>query len=106
MTYLYDIIVLGDGGSMPRNSPFEVKLSADERLWLESVSKKYTSSYINVIRAKIILYAAEGMQNVEIAKRLDLPRQVVSKWRKRFYRERLRGLEDRPRRGRPPDFPP
>jgi transposase len=58
------------------------------------------------VRAKIVLYAAEGLGNDEIAARLDTPRQVVSKWRKRFYDERLPGLIDLPRGGRPPSFPP
>ena len=38
--------------------------------------------------------------------RLDTPRQVVSKWRKRFYEHRLAGLADLPRGGRPPSFSP
>jgi len=58
-----------------------------------------------VIRAKIVLYAAEGLGNDEIAARLDTPRQVVSKWRKRFFDARLAGLTDLPRGGRPPSFP-
>ncbi len=33
-------------------------------------------------------------------------RDVVSQWRKRFFEQRMTGLEDRPRRGRPPTFPP
>jgi transposase len=37
---------------------------------------------------------------------LDTPRQIVSKWRKRFYQERLLGLQDQPRGGRPGTFPP
>jgi hypothetical protein len=37
---------------------------------------------------------------------LDMPRPVVSKWRQRFFHERLAGLEDRPRGGRPSAFPP
>jgi transposase-like protein len=59
-----------------------------------------------VVRARIVLLAAEGRENVEIARRLDLPVQVVSKWRKRFYEERLEGLAERPRAGRPAAFPP
>jgi transposase len=59
-----------------------------------------------VVRAKIVLYAAQGLDNDQIAARLDTPRQIVSKWRKRFFEERLAGLEDRPRRGRPARFSP
>jgi transposase len=44
--------------------------------------------------------AADGLENKAIAGRLDLPRQIVSKWRKRFFEERLSGLKERPRRGR------
>ena len=46
--------------------------------------RKYTSAYCDVIRAKIILLANEGLSNDVIASRLDTPRQIVSKWRKRF----------------------
>jgi len=42
----------------------------------------------------------------EIAARLDLRREIVSKWRKRFFEEGLAGLDERPRGGRPPAFPP
>ena len=83
-----------------------IELSPDEKMRLESVSRKYTASYYSVVRAKIVLLAAQGIDNEEIATRLELPRQVVSKWRKRFFAERMAGLEDRPRRGRPPVFSP
>jgi transposase len=59
-----------------------------------------------VVRAKVVLLAAEGLENKEIGERLDMPRPVVSKWRKRFFRERLAGLEERSRRGRPSAFSP
>jgi len=68
--------------------------------------RKYTSSYRDVVRAKIAVFAAEGLDNTQIGQRLDLPRQIVSKWRKRFCHDRLAGLEDQPRRGRPRSFPP
>jgi len=58
------------------------------------------------VRAKIVLLAAQGVENKVIGQRLDLPRPVVSKWRQRFWRERLAGLDERPRRGRPSGFPP
>ena len=91
---------------MPRSSPYVITLSSNERRVLEARARQYTLPYRDVVRAKIVLLAAEGIQNKEIAERLDMPRPVVSKWRKRFFRERLAGLEDRSRRGRPPAFPP
>ncbi len=70
------------------------------------MARKYTSPYREVIRARIALYAAEGLRNDQIAARLDTPRQIVSKWRKRFFEQRLAGLEERERRGRPARFSP
>jgi transposase len=54
----------------------------------------------------MVLLAADGLRNDQIAARLNCRREVVSQWRKRFFEERLAGLEDRPRRGRPPTFSP
>ncbi len=91
---------------MPRQSPFNISLTVDERDILEGTTRAYTSPYIDVIRAKIVLYAAKGLTNMEIGERLDTPRQIVSKWRKRFFDERLTGLEGQSRRGRPGKFSP
>ena len=91
---------------MPRTSPYSVELTQGEREALESVARKYTSPYCDVIRAKIILLAAEDLSNDAIASRLDTPRQIVSKWRKRFCLARLPGLEDEPRGGRQARFSP
>jgi hypothetical protein len=91
---------------MPRRSPYIIELSKAEREELSARARKYTSPYRDVIRAKIILLAAAGMANDVIAARLDSPRQIVSKWRKRFYRARLPGLEEEPRGGRPARFSP
>jgi len=91
---------------MPRKSPYVIELSAKEREVLESRAGQYTSPYWYVMRAKLVLLAAKGWENKEIGESLDMPRQVVSKWRKRFFLERLAGLEDRPRRGRPSGFSP
>jgi hypothetical protein len=46
---------------------------------------KYTSPYRDVVRAKIVLMAADGLRNDVIASRLSLQGQIVSKWRKRFF---------------------
>jgi len=73
---------------------------------LETTARSYTSPYCDVIRAKIVLYAADGLDHDQIAARVDTPRQIVSKWRKRFFEEGVGGLEERPRRGRPGRFSP
>ena len=91
---------------MPRKSPFHIELSADEQTELNRRATKYTLPYFEVVRAKMILMAAAGIDNDEIAARLDTRREVVSQWRQRFFRELLAGLEDRARPGRPRVFPP
>jgi len=91
---------------MPRISPFTIHLSKQERDVLEARSRKYTLPYFEVIRAKMILLAAQGLPNDEIASALSIGRDVVSQWRKRFFHDRLPGLEERERPGRPRAFPP
>src|SRR5215468_4485906 len=91
---------------MPRKSPFIISLSDEEHSELLRRARQYTSPYRDVIRAKIVLLASQGLPNDLIAARLDMPRQIVSKWRRRFYVERLPGLEEQPRGGRPARFSP
>jgi transposase-like protein len=87
-------------------SPFEIVLTAEERRELEGRARCYTASYAQVVRAKIVLMAAEGLANVDIASRCDTSPQVVHRWRKRFFEHRLKGLEDAARSGRPRVFSP
>src|SRR5260370_41682649 len=94
------------GAKMPRTSPYSIVLSGEERRYLKAAARRYTSPYREVVRARIVMYAAEGLGNDEIAARLGTPRQVVSKWRKRFCAQRLAGLGGLPRGGRPPALPP
>jgi transposase len=91
---------------MPRRSPYTIELSDEQRRVLEARARKYTLPYREVVRAQMVLLAAQGLGNDEIAARLNTRREVVSMWRKRFFREGLAGLEERPRRGKPPAFPP
>jgi hypothetical protein len=91
---------------MPRSSPYVIHLSAEEAQELSRRAAKYTLPYFEVQRAKMILMAAQGMGNDAIAARLDTRREVVSLWRKRFFKDRLAGLEERARPGRPWAFPP
>jgi len=81
-------------------------VSEGEERELRRRARQQTRAYREVLRAKIVLLAAAGLENAEIARRLDTTREAVSCWRKRFHGERLQGLEDRPRAGRPRRFPP
>ena len=94
------------GLRMPRKSPFRIELSAQESAELNRRAARYTLPYFEVVRAKMILMAAVGMGNDQIAARLDTRREVVSQWRQRFFKDRLAGLEERARPGRPRVFPP
>jgi hypothetical protein len=83
-----------------------VNLSADEWSTLESVARRYTSPYCEVIRAKIILLADEGLSNDVIAARLDTRRQIISKWRKRSRLPDCPALRCNLEAGVKPGFPP
>jgi len=91
---------------MSRESPYSIMLAEEEAKELDAIARRYTSPYCDVMRAKVVLLAAIGLSNKNIGSRLDRPRQIVSKWRKRFFEERLAGLQGRPRRGRPRRFSP
>ena len=56
---------------MPRTSPYSITLADAGRAELEARARRYTSPYSDVVRARIVLYAAEGLGNDEIAARLD-----------------------------------
>ena len=61
---------------MPRTSPYEIRLSSAELEQLEKRAGKYTLPYFQVQRAKMILLAAEGFSNDQIAARLDTRREA------------------------------
>ena|SRR5947209_19312874 len=91
---------------MPQKSPHTVVLSEEQRRELQRRAAAYSGPYRDVMRAKAILLAAEGVANKEIAERLACSRQAVSQWRIRFCQEGVQGLEERPRSGRPRRFSP
>ena len=91
---------------MPLKKSIPIKLEKDERKTLESTVRKAKSSQRDVIRAKIILLSAEGKGNGEIAKEVKCQRFTVRRWRKRFFKKRLKGLQDEKRTGRPTSFSP
>jgi len=71
------------------------------------VSRPFDTAYRLVLRAQIVLKAAEGLQNQAIAAALHTEPDTVSLWRRRFQVHRLAGIEkDAPRPGRKPEIPP
>jgi len=91
---------------MPMRSPYAIQLTKGEQAELLARSGEYTSPYRDVVRARIVLLASQGLENARIAEHLDTLRQIVSKWRRRFHDKRLAGLEELPRSGRPARFSP
>jgi transposase len=89
-----------------RTTPYGIELSEAERSVVEQRARSSNAPYREVIRARIILYAADGKDSAEIARRLDSTRSFVSRVRKRFFHERVKALEERPRPGRPARFSP
>jgi transposase len=78
-----------------------VVLSGGEREQLESWARRGKSAQALAQRSRIVLAAAEGLKNTEIAERFSLDHATVRKWRNRFAADRLDGLLDEPRPGRP-----
>ena len=64
--------------------PPEIKLTSILKEILEKIARCYTNPYWLVLRAKIILYAATGTNNIEIARRLDTIPDTAGKWRGRW----------------------
>jgi transposase len=86
---------------MPSPRAVDIVLTADERAELEGWTRRRTSAAGLALRARIVLAAADGGTNVELADRLELDRGTVRKWRNRFVEFRCDGLLDEPRPGRP-----
>ena len=78
-----------------------ISLSDDERAELEALSRRRKTSQGLARRARIVLAAAEGLENKEVAVRLEASADTVGKWRRRYAAEGLDGLYDEPRPGAP-----
>jgi transposase len=86
---------------MPPNVAVGIELSDEERAQLEAWTRRRTSAQALAQRSRIVLLAAEGLKNTEIAERLAISRATAAIWRSRFAEHRLDGLLDEPRPGRP-----
>jgi transposase len=86
---------------MPSPKADPVVLSDEELSVLLGWSRRRKTAQALALRSRIILACAEGGTNGEVAERLGVGRQTVSKWRSRFLASRLEGLSDEPRPGRP-----
>jgi transposase len=85
-------------------SPYSVTLSACDRAALHCLARAASAPYRQVLRAKIVLRAAEHMTNAAIAADLGVHVDTVRKWRRRFSEKGVNGLADLPRSGRPRRF--
>jgi len=82
-----------------------VELTSEQRLTLEQWARGRSLAARQVERARIVLLAADGKQDIEIAYKLGITNQKTARWRRRFLEAGLTGLEkDAPRPGRPPSI--
>ena len=92
--------------SMARPPRHRIELADEERGELVQIARAEKLPWQEVQRARIVLYAADGLHDTEIAVRLDTTPGIVGKWRRRYADDRLEGLRDPPRSGRPRSFSP
>ena len=78
-----------------------IELTEDERAELRRWTRRRKTSQALATRARIVLAAADGLNNAQICERLGVCRPTVQTWRRRFAERRLEGLDDEPRSGRP-----
>ncbi len=83
-----------------------VKLTEEDRLKLEKITRQQTAEKRLVERSQIILKCAEGRTNKEVASLLNINVMTVGKWRKRYEVNGINGLLDCPRSGKPKTYGP
>ena len=93
---------------MPTPHAVAISLSEEQRQDLLRLVRAHSTPQALVRRARIVLRAADPDQptNLAIAQELGCKNDTVSLWRGRFALHGLSGLQDAPRSGRPPVFPP
>src|SRR6478736_4960960 len=91
---------------MTMSSPFTITLTVLDESVLRARARSSTAPHRDVIRARIVLAAAEGAANTEVAAAVGVHIDTVRKWRRRFVAAGLPGLDDLPRSGRRRVFTP
>jgi transposase-like protein len=93
---------------MPNPFAPVLSLTEQERNRLEALSRAGSTPQAFAFRVRVVLRAADPdcPPNLQIAAELDCNRQTVARWRSRYWRQGLAGLQDAPRPGRPRRFSP
>jgi putative transposase len=78
-----------------------IEIGEDDRAELERIVRSGTAQVRVVERAEIVLQAAEGYSAAQIGRMLGCSENTVQKWRARYEREGISGLDDMPRSGKP-----
>lgn len=84
----------------------KIKLNKQEDRELRLIVKRQKAEHREVVRAKIILLLSKGINFSKVTRQVGIARRIVYKWASRFLIERMAGLKDKPRSGRPASFSP
>jgi len=98
---MYRVLTHTEGIAMARTTAIAIELTDDERAELARWTRRRKTAQALATRARIVLAAADGINNAQICEKLGVCRPSVQTWRKRFAERRIEGLDDEPRSGRP-----